>query len=220
MIDFAIARKNMIDGQIHPAGVVDERVLDAFTSVPREMFVTEKMKDVAYTDDNIDLGQGRSLIEPITVGRMVQAVNPTSDDVVLVIGAATGYVSAVLSLLVSTVISQEPNKRHADKAERVLSKLGYCNVVSENGDITAGVAKHGPYNIIFVNGAVEKVPDVILDQLGLGACLIAVIRCPNSNAGQVTLFVKSENGNVSSRPVFDACVPFLREFQSQPSFQL
>lgn len=220
MIDFAVARKNMIDGQIHPAGVVDEGILDAFTSVPREVFVTEKLKSVAYTDDNIDLGQGRSLIEPITLGRMVQAVNPTPDDVVLVIGAATGYVSAILSLLVSTVISQESNKRHADKAERVLGKLGYCNVVSENGDVTAGVAKHGPYNIIFINGSVEQVPDIILDQLGLGACLVAVIRCQNSTAGQATLFVKSENGNVSSRPLFDACVPFLKEFQSQPSFKL
>ncbi len=219
MTNFATARKNMIDGQIHTAGVVDEKILEVFSTIPRELFVPEKLKAMAYLDESIDLGQGRCLMAPIALSKMVDAVTPTASDVALVVGAASGYTSAVLSMLVSTVVSLEKNKRHIDKAERVWAKLELCNIVLENANIVDGAPKHAPYGIIFINGAVESVPDVLIDQLAVGGRLITVVCRRGCMTGQAVLFVKSKDGGASSRPLFDVSVPSLAEFSSDSSFQ-
>lgn len=215
---FSDARKNMVDGQIHTAGVVNPRILDAFSTVPRESFVPEKIRNIAYTDVSLDLGQGRFLLEPIAYSRMLEFVRPQESDVVLDVGSASGYSSAILSNLVSTVISLEKNKRQKDKAVRNMQLLGACNVVQVDGEIHEGAPKHAPYSLIIINGAVEEVPECFFDQLANGGRLITVVKDVDQKVGKATLFAKSMAGEVSSRILFDAALPNLPGFEKQKEF--
>ncbi len=220
MINFEQARTNMVDGQIHTAGVVDDGILNAFLTVPREQFVPEKLKGIAYSDEDIDIGQGRYMLEPITHARMLQKAEVCADDVVLDIGSGAGYSSAILSSLVTTVIAVEHNKRQMDKAVKQWDSQGICNVVLIDDVLTDGNAQHAPYSLIIINGAVSEVPDVLFDQLDNGGRLITIIKKPNSVMGSVTLFRKGENGEVSSMPLFEAGTPFLKGFEAVPEFVL
>ncbi len=217
--DFAAARANMIDCQIHTAGVVDEGVLNSFATLPRELFVPEKLQNVAYTDESLNIGQGRYLMEPITHAKMVQAAKPNSDDIVLDIGSGSGYSSAILAPLVSTVISLEHNKRQMDKAQRLLERFDLCQVVLENGDLEKGAAAHAPYSLIFINGAVPMVPKEILDQLDINGRLLTIIKETPKSVGHVTKFSKSHDGSISSKTLFDASIPVLDAFLRAEEFQ-
>lgn len=220
MINFEQARTNMVDGQIHTAGVVDDGILNAFLTVPREQFVPEKLKGIAYSDEDIDIGQGRYMLEPITHARMLQKAAVSADDVVLDIGSGAGYSSAILSSLVTTVIAVEHNKRQMDKAVKQWDSQGICNVVLIDDALTDGNAQHAPYSLIIINGAVSEVPDVLFDQLDNGGRLITIVKKPNSVMGSVTLFRKGENGEISSMPLFEAGTPFLKGFEVVPEFVL
>lgn len=209
----------MVDGQIHTAGVVDERLLAAFSTIPRELFVPEKLQSIAYTDEDLDIGQGRYLIEPIVHAKMLQAAAPNADDIVLDIGAGGGYSSAILAPMVTTVISVENNKRQMDKGVRAWKKLDLCNIVQVEADLKEGVQNQAPYSLICINGAVAEVPQAILDQLSVGGRLITVVRHNTQCLGKATLFMKNENGTVSSKPLFDAGTPFLEGFEPQVAFQ-
>lgn len=217
--DFATARANMIDCQIHTAGVVDEGVLNSFATLPRELFVPEKLQNIAYTDESINIGQGRYLMEPITHAKMVQAAKPNSDDIVLDIGSGSGYSSAILAPLVSTVISLEHNKRQMDKAQRLLERFDLCQVVLESGDLEKGAAAHAPYSLIFINGAVPMVPKEILDQLDNNGRLLTIIQETPQSVGHVTKFSKSQDGSISSKTLFDASIPVLDAFLRAEEFQ-
>lgn len=219
MTDFAKARKNMVDGQIHTAGVVDTALLNAFATVPREQFVPEKIQDVAYFDETIDLGQKRFLIEPIAHAKMLQAALPVEGDVVLDVGSGTGYSSAILSHIVTTVISVENNKRQIEKATRLWAKLDYTNIVHIDSPLVDGASKYAPYSLIVLNGSVTQVPKSILDQVDFGGRLVTIIKKPSQQVGQAFLFIKNEDGVVSSRPLFDAGVPYIEGFEPVPVFQ-
>ncbi len=217
---FSEARKNMVDGQIHTAGVVNPMLLKAFETVPRELFVPEKLKNVAYTDINLDLGQGRYLIAPIAFSRMLEFAAPKADDVVLDIASGGGYSSVILSSIVNTVISLEVNKRQRDKAQRNMQAMDICNVVQVEEDIKKGAPEYAPYSLVVINGAVEEVPANIFDQLAVGGRLVTVVKELERNVGKATLFTKSDNGNISSKILFDAAVPNLDEFQKEDVFAL
>jgi len=219
MIDFIQARVNMVDGQISTSGVVDSQILESFSSVPRELFVPERLRSVAYMDGDIDIGQGRFLLEPITHSKMIQAVDVKESDVVLDIGVGSGYSSAILSPLVTTVIALESNKRQIDKAIKLWDKLDICNIALIEGKLEKGVQGHAPYSLIIINGAVTHVPQSIMNQIDGGGRLIAIIKKPEQIMGRVTLFMKNSDGSVSSKYLFDAGVPFLKGFEPKSKFQ-
>lgn len=219
MTDYTQTRTNMIDGQIHPAGVVDEAILEAFQNIPREEFVPDKLQSIAYTDENLNIGQNRFLLEPITHAKMLQAAGIKPTDIVLDIGSAYGYSAAILSALASTVIAVENNKRQIDKAARLWEKHGLCNIVQIENKLNIGAPKHALYNAIVINGAVADVPQSILDQLELNGTLVTVILEPNQNVGKATVFKKSDSGHISSSPIFDTGVPYLDGFEPTPAFQ-
>lgn len=218
MSNFSSMRKNMVDGQIHTASVVDERVLQAFQTTPRELCVPERLQNVSYTDESIDIGQGRSLMEPITHAKILQAAALREDDVVLDIGSASGYSSAILSPIVSTVIAVEHNKRQCDRAKRLWESRGLCNIVLVENKLTQGALEHAPYSLVIINGAVPKIPSNITDQMALGGRLITVIKQRDEIVGKAVLFIKDDQGYVSSRPLFDAGVRNLEEFDLEPDF--
>ncbi len=219
MTDFSQARTNMVDGQIHTAGVVDPRILQAFETIPRELFVPEKSQSIAYTDEDIEIGQGRFLLEPITHAKMIQAVQPKKSDIVLDIGIGAGYSSAILSPMVTTIIALETNKRQIDKASRLWNKIGACNIALIEGKLENGVPDQAPYSLIVINGAVSEVPETVLNQMETNGRLITIVKKPGQPIGRATLFMKSKSGTISSKPLFDAAVPFLKGFEPKPQFE-
>lgn len=218
MTNFTAARINMVDSQIHTMGVVSEPILNAFRMVPREEFVAEAQKGIAYCDEDMPVTKGRCLMEPVTHARLIQAVAPVASDTVLDVGGATGYSAAILSRLVSRVVACEPDADLLARAEKTWAKLQCANIEPFQGDISCGCAPHAPYSLIFVGGSVSCVPDALLSQLAPHGRLVAVVRCKSDKIGRATLFVKTANGTISERVLFDAAVPYLPGFEPRTEF--
>ena len=209
MTNFTAARINMVDSQIHTMGVVSEAILEAYRIVPREEFVPEGSRGIAYCDEDMPVAQGRCLMEPVTHARLMQAVTPAANDTVLDVGGATGYSAAILSRLTGRVVAAEPDATLLAHAEKIWAKLGCSNVVPHQGGFAEGNAAMAPYSLIFINGSVDSASDALLAQLAPHGRLVAVIRRKTDRIGRATLFVKSAAGNVSERVLFDAAVPYL-----------
>jgi len=219
MADFQQVRKNMVNGQISTNGVITPKILEAFENTPRELFVPEKYKDLACNDEDIPLGQGRFILEPSVHAKMIQALEPKADDVVLEIGGGTGYGAAILSPLVSTVVVTESEPECIAKAQKLWDSLGLCNIAVFEGPLAKGNPEHGPYDSIIIKGAVSSVPEQILNQLNEGGQLICVIKTAEKTTGQVTLFKKlGGEGQYSSYPLFDAATPYLQGFEPKETF--
>ncbi len=219
MLNFSQARTNMVDCQIHTSGVVDPLILEAFGNIPRELFVPEKLQDIAYHDDDLDIGQGRYLLDPALHAKMVQAAKPRADDVVLDIGCATGYSAAILAPIVTTVIALESNKRQLDKAVKLWDKIGACNVVAIEGGLNEGVPQHQPYSLIMLNGAVAELPFIICEQLAPHGRFLTIVKSPDQAMGRVVMAFKDGSGHISTQDLFDASAPYLAGFEPKSSFR-
>lgn len=221
MFDFAKARKSMVDSQIRTASVVDGGVLAAFEDVPREIFVPLNLKPMAYCDDALPLVRGRFLLPPMVHAKMMQAAMPRSHEIVLDVGCANGYGSAVFARLASTVIALEQDKTLSAQVEKLCETTGACNVVSVTGPLEQGYAKHGPYDVIFVNGACAEVPQTLVDQLSPEGRLLLVLKPAGSKAASACIVHKqagSGKGSFSSYALFDALVPYLSGFEPKAEF--
>lgn len=202
-----ISRKNMIDGQIKPNKVVDENVLTAMATVPRERFAPRHLQNIAYIDEDIPLGNGRYLPEPMVIARLLQEARITPADIVLDVACGTGYSTALMAQMASTVVGIETSKEMADQAEQTLRGLNILNVaVINQNDLRQGYAQQGPYNVILINGSVPRPPQDILDQLAEGGRLVTVIHSSEGRMGQAVLVTRFGN-HFSSRPLFDAATP-------------
>lgn len=221
MINYQQIRKNMVDGQISTNGVIVPEILEAFKNTPRELFVPEKYKDLACSDEDIPLGQGRFILEPAVHARMIQALEPAPDDVVLEIGGGTGYGAAILSPLVSTVVVTENEPKCIAKAQSLWDTLGFCNIAVFEGPLAAGNPEHGPYDSIIIKGAVAEAPKQILEQLADDGKLVCVVKPAGKMMGQATMF-KKQKGQMqySSYPLFDAAIPYLQGFEPKATFRL
>ncbi len=215
-MDFAAARANMVDCQLRPNKVKEARLLHAFESVPRELFVPETQRSIAYVDEDLQVGSGRYLIEPMVLARLLQAAEITPEDLVLEIGGASGYGTAVLSHLGATIVSLESHKDMAATAAEAQAEVGIDNVLMVEGPLDQGYGKQAPYNVIVINGAVGEIPEGITDQLAEGGRLVTVIR-EDAGPGQAVL-VQRRGANFSSRVLFDAATPLLPEFERTPGF--
>src|SRR5437764_12920832 len=130
MTVFKVARSHMIESQLRPNKVTDDRVLNAFASIRRELFVPEHLRSVAYIDEDLPLGGGRYLMQPMVAARLLQAVSPDSKDTALVVGAGVGYEAGLLSLLVRSVIALEDNAELARFGRAALVELAIASVSS------------------------------------------------------------------------------------------
>jgi protein-L-isoaspartate(D-aspartate) O-methyltransferase len=214
----AQARKNMVDSQIHTAGVISEEVLHAFRTVPRELFVPEHLRGVAYIDEDLPLGDGRYLMEPAVLARMIQAAEVKPGDVVLNIGDDTGYSSAILSMLAGTVITVEAQPGLLEGARVCWAEFSYCNVAVINGDLTEGCVEHAPYSLIFMKGAVAEIPDIFLAQLSLHGRLLAILRPAGAKIGTAVIIERIGDGKYSTRKLFDAATPYIPGFEPRTEF--
>ncbi|MBO3760047.1 protein-L-isoaspartate O-methyltransferase [Ciceribacter sp. L1K22] len=206
MIDYQAARIKMVDNQIRTTDVTAHSVLEAFLSVPREAFVSDAMKPLAYIDEDMQIAPGRYIMEPSPLAKLLQLAQIGEHDVVLEIGCGAGYAAAVLSQLAGSVVAIESDEALAAGATETLTKLGCDNVAVVTGPLEAGYPAEAPYDIIFVNGAVEIVPEALISQLREGGRLVAVVGY--GNAARATVLVragesysKSEHFNTSVKPL-------------------
>ncbi len=213
------ARKNMVDCQIHTAGVVAPAVLAAFQAVPREIFAPGNVRPVAYADEDLPLGQGRFLMAPAILARMIQASDIVPADTILDIGGATGYAAAILSSLAGTVIALDERADFIEQARRHWNSLGIRNAEGLAGSPAGGDAGRAPFDLIFINGAVAEIPARLVEQLTPEGRMIVVLKKPGAVIGQATLVKKSGERGFSSYALFDAASPYSPGFEPKPSFQ-
>jgi len=215
MIDFAQARINMVDNQLRTVDVTDLDVLGAFLAVPREMFVPEEARALAYVDRDVPLGGGRYLIEAGPFAKLVQAAELDGTQAVLLVVSATGYGAAVLARLCATVAAVEAEAPLAVASRATLSALGVTNVGVVEAPLTGGHPAGAPYDVILLEGSVDEVPDTLFRQLAEGGTLLAVVG--RGRTAQATSYRRS-GGGTSGRPLFDVAIPALPGFQKAETF--
>lgn len=216
MTDYDAARFNMVEGQLRPNRVTDERVIDAFLRIRRELFVPDRLRGVAYVDEDLPLGGGRYLLQPMVAARLLQGAMPGPKDIALVVGATVGYEAAVLSLLARSVIALEDNAELARIGRAALVEERIASVAYVEAPMPLGHRPRSPYDVIVFAGAVEAVPQEISDQLGEGGRLAAVLR-PREGVGRGTLLTRT-GGILAQRVMFDAAPPLLPGFVGRPAF--
>lgn len=214
-MNFSTARANMVECQLRPNRVSDDALLAAMGSLPRERFIPESLRSVAYADKNLPVAPGRFIMEPRVLGRLVQEAAPRSGEVALVVGGV-GYAAAVLSGLVETVFMVESDAALAGAAMALLSELALDNIVVVEGALADGLGDQGPFDVILVNGGVAELPDKLFAQLTEGGRLVAVLAGAD-DVGRATLWQRGTAG-VSRRTLFDASVPVLNDFRKKAGF--
>jgi protein-L-isoaspartate(D-aspartate) O-methyltransferase len=217
-MDYKAARHMMVEAQLRTNRVISPELIDALESVPRETFVPRQMAGAAYIDGPVPIGNGRSLMEPMVFGRLLQSAAIKKSDVVLDVGCASGYSAAVLSHVASTVVALEVDSELAGRASAALAQLGVDNVAVVTGPLTEGDAAHGPYDVIILEGMVPSVPKTLLDQLAEGGRLLAVVE-DGAGPGRATLFTRF-GGAISHRVIFDAAAGRLPGFVAPVPFSL
>lgn len=219
--DFAAQRAMMVEGQLRTRDVTHVALLEAMSEIPREAFVPGRRKNLAYMDEDLEVspaggdGPARFLMEPAQFARLVQLAGVKPSDLVLDVGCVTGYSAAVLSRIASFVVALECDSMLAELAAETLSELDCVNVSVVIGELEKGHADEAPYDVILLGGAVDRVPDTLLDQLAEGGRLVAVIG--EGNAARAHLFLK-EDGIISSRSAFNAAVRRLPGFREEAGF--
>lgn len=174
-MNFEQARFNMIEQQIRPWDVLDQRVLDLIARVPREDFVPEKCRSLAFTDMNTPLGRDQVMMAPKLEARMLQALDVRPSDAVLEVGTGSGYVTALLANLARHVYSVEIIPEFKTEAHKKLSDHGLSNVTLEVGDAACGWDRHGPYDVIAITGSMPMLPDAFQQSLTVGGRLFAIV---------------------------------------------
>lgn len=223
MKDFSTMRRTMVACQLEPSGISAPEILTVFENTPRESFLPPAEQAKAYVDEDLSfMGGGVSLPEPIITARMIQAVKPHIGDVVLNMGDRTGYVSALVAPLVSTVMTIETEEGQAqgflDQARQVWQEMSLCNIALLRGKKGKGIPEHGPYSVILINGAVAEVPEDILAQLMPGGRLATVVKPDADSVGHLTLIEKKDDGLLVRTSLQEAETPYLDSFLPQERF--
>jgi protein-L-isoaspartate(D-aspartate) O-methyltransferase len=220
MLDFADARRTMVDCQLRPVEVTDPGLLAAMAEVPRERFVPPAKAAMAFTDSHVPLVEvsgrpARCLTKPEIFARLVQAANIGAEERVLAVGCATGYSAAVLARLAREVIAVEENAELAAAAAANLSGLGVGNAKVVHGPLATGWPSAAPYDVVFVDGAIEVEPKALLGQLAEGGRLVAIQG--RGGAGQATVY-RVDHGDISAVAAFNGNAPVLPGFEKSAEF--
>lgn len=217
MPDFSTRRTMMVDTQVRPSDVTKFPIIDAMLSIPREDFVPASQRETAYMGENLDLGEGRVILEPRTLAKMLDALDIGPDELVLDVGSALGYSAAVIAHMAQAVVALEEDEGRATEAPEALMTAGIDNVITHVAPLRDGAAEHGPYDVIVIEGGVTDVPEGLLAQLKDGgriACLFM-----DAALGEVRIGYKID-GAVSWRRAFNAGAPVLPGFEKEHAFTL
>jgi protein-L-isoaspartate(D-aspartate) O-methyltransferase len=217
-MDFKAARRHMIDSQLLPNRITDDAVVDAFAAVPRELFVPDAKRTIAYADEAVEVAPGRYLLEPMALARLVHECAPRRADVALIVGGATGYAAAILARLVSTVIMVEPDAALADAAARTLDQLEIDTVAVTTGACAEGSPKNAPFDVILVDGAVPEIPDALVGQLADGGRLGAILEGRGAGGLGSAVVLARHGGGTGMRTFADLGTPTLPGFERPAAF--
>lgn len=217
MTVFEAARTHMIESQLRPNKVTDDRVIEAFGRIRRELFVPRHLRPVAYVDDDLPVGRGRYLMEPMVSARLIQAASPQRTETVLVVGAGTGYEAAVLSMLARSVVALEEDAELARAARDALVEEGIASVIVVEGELTEGHRPRAPYDAVLFGGAVAEMPAEIVTQLAEDGRLVGVVKPDGGGVGRATRMTRA-GGVIARRVIFDAATPLLMGFAPKPTF--
>src|SRR5258708_32054776 len=223
MSGISAARQKMVDGQVRPSDVTDSRIIDAMLAVPREAFVPENKRALAYLDLDLDVSEGgqgqgqakRFLIKPVVLAKMLQAAEIKQTDRVLVVGCATGYAAAVVAQFAGQVTATESDPALAAKARDILSQNGCGNVAVRTGAAAEGDAANAPFDVIGGCAAAGIVPEQLYRQLRDGGRLVGEFAM--SQPQRATIVTRS-HGDFRNRALFDAAAPVLSGLERLPAF--
>jgi len=217
MQDFAALRTVMVDTQVRTQDVTKFNIIEAMLTVAREAYLPEAQRGVAYVGGDIELEGGRVVLEPRTQGKMLDALDVQPDELVLDLGCGLGYSAAVLAQLAEAVVAVEEVEGLAEEAQTTLSEQGVDNVAVIAGALSGGSAKHGPYDVIVVEGGVEEIPAALTDQLKDGGRIAAIFM--DGPLGECRIGHKLD-GRMNWRMAFNATAPVLTGFTNEPGFVL
>lgn len=218
-MDFSQARRNMVDGQLTPNKIVNHDVIKRFLKVPREFFVDVSCKNMAYRDNSVKLTSGRYMFPPMVAAHMIQALNPTQSDSVLIVASATGYTASILCDLVNSVYGVEDNLNLLEISRRALLDASCKSVLLFEGSPDKGLESKGPYSKVLIDTAVDYVPDTLFDQLQVGGTLVAVIK-KNEYVSTLMAYTKLESGKVEKKSVREVVTtPVHAKFQNEINFE-
>src|ERR1700722_16403775 len=219
MSGFSTARQKMVDGQVRPSDVTDFRIMDAMLEVPRDAFVPQSQRALAYLDLDLEVGEGTSakryLIKPAVTAKMLQAAEITNMDRVLVVGCATGYTAAVAAKLAGQGAAAESAPSLSARAGGVLAETGLGNVPVKAAAAAEGDPASAPFDVIVLNGATEITPDRLYRQLKEGGRLVGVFA--TTQPPRAGVVARSADGFVH-RALFDATAPVLPGLERLPAF--
>ena len=217
MTDFAARRTMMVDTQVRPSDVTKFPIIEAMLSVPREVYVPRALREAAYVGENLVIAPRRVMLEPRTLAKLLDALDVQPDEMVLDLGCGLGYSSAVIARLAEAVVAVEEDADLAAEAERTLSAEGVDNAAVITGPLAAGSARHGPYDVVIIQGGVETVPQVLVDQIKEGGRIGCVFIEAALGVARIGYKV---DGAVTWRYAFNAAAPVLPGFEVRPEFVL
>ncbi|MBM6594219.1 protein-L-isoaspartate O-methyltransferase family protein [Microvirga pudoricolor] len=218
MVDFAYARRTMVDSQLRTFDVNDIALLDAMGTIQRERFVLPGREQLAYIDQNIAVSEGaqpRFMLAPAVQARMIQALEIEPGMAVLDVACGRGYSSAVLAEVGANVTALEADEALAEAAKHALAAQGVAGVTVKAGPLDKGWAENAPYAAILVNGSVNLRPDALLSQLADGGRLVCIEG--DGRSARTMLHVRTGDA-FGSRQLFDAAAPVIPAFQPKPAF--
>jgi protein-L-isoaspartate(D-aspartate) O-methyltransferase len=212
-------REKMVDGQVRTNDVTDSRILDAMLDIPRELFVPENKRALAYLDLDLDVSEAGGakgyMIKPQVIAKLLQAAEVKTHDKVLVVGSATGYAAALAARLARQVTATEADPTLVAKGKSILEQLGFANVTIKAGAPADGDPAGAPYDVILLNGATEVAPERLFAQLSEGGRLVGVFA--RSKPARATIVTRAP-GDLGHRALFDAAAPVLVGLEQVPGF--
>ena len=208
-------RRHMIDGLLLPNDVTDERVIEAIELVNRQSFVSAERKGVAYIDKSIKVADGRYMLDPLSLAKLLSEADIRPNELALDVATNTGYSAAVLSKLVEAVVAIEENKELSETATKNLADENCDNVAVINSTHTDGLAKQGPYDLIFINGMIDDVPHELLEQLNEGGRILCVLNKDGFGRASIVTYNDKITG---VRILFDSAAPKLPGFEKEDEF--
>ena len=217
MTDFATRRVMMVDTQVRPSDVTKFPIIEAMLSVPREVYVPRDRREAAYIGENIVLAPNRVMLEPRTMAKLLDALDVKPTETILDLGCGLGYSTAVIARMAEAVVAVEEDETLGAEAQSILSGESVDNAAVIVGPLASGAAKHGPYDVITIQGGVETVPQALIDQLKDGGRIGAIFM---EGALGIARIGYKLDGKVDWRFSFNATAPVLKGFAAERAFAL
>jgi len=214
-MDFARARDFMVESQVRPSDVTDSRIIQAMRTLPRERFVPAAKRTIAYGDLEVEVADGRTLMRPRDLAKLIMNLAPQSGERALEIAGATGYGAAVLAACCKEVITLDPNPDLSFAAQAALESVGVTNAKAVSTATVDGWNDEAPYDVILLNGSAEIVPEAWLQQLAPGGRLGVIVR--EGAAGSARIYTRADSAS-AYRTAFDAAPPVAPGLAKPPAF--